>query len=120
MESLILRALDGIYLDPEIIYDEETKEQILCILDIDENMSPTKIRELAKLNIAKIFEDWKLEVHPCDIHTIAHEWKEKNRDVFMVDLINVYIENLSFKELQDIYIQLEITDKERLDVECLN
>ena len=38
----------------------------------------------------------------------------------MVDLINVYIENLSFKELQDIYIQLEITDKERLDVECLN
>ena len=83
MEELILRALDTIYLDEQIIFDDETKEQIINILNIDDEISPLKIRELAKLELVDIFESWELEVPPCDIHTICHQWKEHNRTLFM-------------------------------------
>lgn len=33
-EKLIQNALENIYMDPEIVYDGETREQILNILNI--------------------------------------------------------------------------------------
>lgn len=55
------------------------------ILNIDEEDSPFKIREKAKLDLAEIFVGWELEVHPSDIHSIATAWKD-------VDLRNDFME----------------------------
>lgn len=61
---------------------------------------------MAKLRLAAIFEGFDCMVHPSDIETICHEWKNLNRNVFIDDLIQRYISKLSLEVFRAIYEQL--------------
>ncbi len=77
MCALVERVLIGIYLDEEIYFSEDTKEHIRNILNIDEKDSLLKQRELAKLELVEILEQWIDPIAINDIHQVCLKWGNK-------------------------------------------
>lgn len=110
IETLIRNALNIIYTDETIEFDEEVKMQINDILDIMQGDNPLKSQEIAKLKLVAIFEEWEVIIHPFDIHSVVEEWNYKNgREDFITNLFDIYIDKLRLSTLQAIYTYLEYT-----------
>ena len=54
--------------------------------------------------------------HPSDIHAVCLDWNENgNRDDFIINLFDVYLDRLSLKNFKAIYTFLEYTADRRND-----
>ena len=105
-----------IYTDESIEFDEEVKSQIKDILDIipPEDTTFLRQRELAKLELVRIFEEWQVVVHPFDIHSVVHDWSDDSGKMdFITNIFDSYIDNLTFDNFKRIYTYLEITVEEQ-------
>lgn len=111
IDELVRNALNAIYTDQSIEFDEEVKRQIEDILDIlQENNNSLRNQEYSKLKLVEIFEKWEVTVHPYDIYSVCQEWNYNNgREEFITNLFDVYLEKLNFESLQHIYTYLELT-----------
>jgi hypothetical protein len=107
----VRNSLHSIYTDESIEFDEEVKKQIEDILDIlpEENVV-LRAQEMAKLSLVQIFETWEVIVHPFDIYSVCLDWNDNgNRDDFIINLFDVYVDKLSLKNFKAIYTYLEYT-----------
>lgn len=54
---------------------------------------------------------WDLQISAIGIHIICENWKNQDREDFIMDLIEKYIEKLNFETFTKIYRLLEVIDK---------
>ena len=65
-------AINAIYTDQSIEFDEEVKHQIEDILDVlQDGNNALRNQEYSKLKLVEIFEKWDVVVHPFDIYSVC-------------------------------------------------
>lgn len=91
-------AINAIYTDQSIEFDEEVKHQIEDILDVlQDGNNALRNQEYSKLKLVEIFEKWDVVVHPFDIYSVCEEWNFNNgREEFITNLFDVYLDKLNF------------------------
>jgi hypothetical protein len=111
IDELVRNALNAIYTDQSIEFDDEVKRQIEDILDILRDINNgLRNQEYSKLKLVEIFEKWEVTVHPFDIYSVCEEWNYNNgREEFITNLYDVYLDKLNFETMQLIYTYLEHT-----------
>lgn len=112
-------ALYAIYSDDTIAFDDEVKRQIEDILDIlPETNDGLKTRELTKLKLVQIFEEWGVIIQPSNIYLVCSNWElQIGKEEFITDVFNGYIDNLTFENFKAIYAYLEIATNQPYDSE---
>ena len=95
---MVRNAINAIYTDQSIEFDEEVKHQIEDILDVlQDGNNALRNQEYSKLKLVEIFEKWDVVVHPFDIYSVCEEWNFNNgREEFITNLFDVYLDKLNF------------------------
>lgn len=119
IDELVANSLYTIYSDDTIAFDEEVKRQIEDILDIlPETNEAFKNRELTKLKLVQIFEEWGVVIQPSNIHLVCSNWESQaGKEEFIADIFNGYIEQLTFDNFKAIYAYLEIATNLQIERE---
>ncbi len=63
---------------------------------------------MAKLHLAEIFETWGTDVHLHDIYLVVQEWKTGDRQTFIKDMVDTYVEQLNFEMFLNLYNYLQL------------